>query len=270
MAERVCFVGAGSMAESIIAGIVHNQYVTGDHIVVTNKHNQERLGQLEKDYNIKATTDKQTAIEGADIIILATKPGDLNDAIDQIDDYVQSEQLIISVVAGIPTSVIQNHFAIHIPVVRVMPNTSASIGYSATAITAGASAGETDVQLAESLFQTIGSTVVVEEKDMHTVTGISGSGPAYFYYVVEAMEKAATESGLDREVAKDLITQTIIGAGEMLKHSGDEAHELREKITSPGGTTQAAIDTLQANDFEKTVMKAVKRARERSMELGGE
>lgn len=269
MVEKICFVGAGSMAESIIAGMLHNQYLSGSHIVVTNKNNQERLERLKQHYDIQETTDKQMALEGADIVVLATKPDDLNDAIDQIKSYIQPTQLVISVVAGVPTNVILDRFAGNVPVVRVMPNTSASIGFSATAITAGASARETDVQIAESVFQTIGSTVIVEEADMHTVTGVSGSGPAYFYYLVEAMEQAAVEAGLDHTVATDLITQTIIGAGEMLKSSGDPANKLRENITSPGGTTQAAIETLKENDFRKTVMDAVESARKRSMELGG-
>ena len=258
------------MAESIIAGILHNQYLPEGRIYVTNKNNQERLERMGKHYDIQITTDKGAAIKDADVVILAIKPNQLHDVMDQVKGCVQSDQLVISVIAGVPISVIQDEFASNVPVVRVMPNTSASIGFSATAITAGASARETDVQLAESVFQTIGSTVIVEESDMHTVTGISGSGPAYFYYLVEAMEQAATEAGLDHKVATDLITQTIIGAGEMLKSTGYSANELRENIISPGGTTQAAIETLKVNDFQRSVKDAVESARKRSMQLGGD
>ncbi|GGB43308.1 pyrroline-5-carboxylate reductase [Lentibacillus populi] len=268
MVEKICFVGAGSMAESIISGILHNQFLMSSQIVATNKNNRERLDGLQHRYDIDVTTDRKYAIDGADIIMLATKPYDIVDAINQVKSHVKPNQLIISVVAGIATGFISERLGENVPVVRAMPNTSASIGFSATAITAGENAGAADLELAESLFKTIGLTTIVDEGDMHTVTGISGSGPAYFYYLVEAMEKAALKAGLDNAVAIQLITQTIIGAGEMLKHSGDPASVLREKITSPGGTTQAAIETLEANDFQQTVMDCVESARKRSIELG--
>ncbi|MEW9675344.1 pyrroline-5-carboxylate reductase [Lentibacillus sp. L22] len=268
MVEKICFIGAGSMAESIIIGILNKRFLTGSQIVVTNKNSEERLTKLQNMYDIQVTADKKYAIDGAELIILATKPHDIGEAIDQVKTYIKPTQLVISVVAGIDTGFISERLGSKVPVVRVMPNTSASIGLSATAITAGVHARKTDLDLADSLFKTIGTTVIVEERDMHAVTGISGSGPAYFYYLVESMEKAAAQAGLDHTVANDLITQTIIGAGEMLKKSGESASMLREKITSPGGTTQAAIETLEENDFQQLIIKCVDSARKRSVELG--
>lgn len=268
MSEGIAFIGAGSMAEAIISGIVKAEIMANENIIATNKSNHERLARLEQKYKIQSLVDKEKVMQGAEIIILSTKPYDLKDAVASIKAYIQPNQLIISVIAGISTAYISELIGGTVPVVRAMPNTSASIGHSATAISAGKYASALHLEKATELFNTIGTTTIVNEADMDIVTGISGSGPAYIYYLVEAMEKAAIESGLDKNVAKDLITQTVVGAGEMLKASEDPAAVLRKKITSPAGTTQAGIETLQGNNFQETIMQCVKSARDRSIELG--
>src|SRR5690625_4302270 len=194
------------------------------------------------------------------MIVLSMKPADVKAAIDPINKYIKSHQLIISVIAGISTDDLSTLIDADVPVTRAMPNTSASIGFSATAIAKGKQVTPEQMDIAKSLFQTIGTTVLIDEEDMHTVTAISGSGPAYVYYLVEAMEKAATEAGLDQDIAKSLITQTLLGAGKMLQHSGKSAQTLRENITSPAGTTEAGIKTLATYDFEKAVIECVKSA----------
>ncbi len=266
--KKIAFIGAGSMAEAIISGIVKANIFNKENVIVTNKNNKERMERLEKKYQIQSIADKERVIEGTDIIILATKPYDLEAAVESIRPYIQPEQVIISVIAGISTDYISKLVGKNAPVIRAMPNTSASIGFSATAIAAGNHATESHVKEAEALFATIGTTAIVKEDEMHIVTGISGSGPAYIYFLVEAMEKAAVESGLDPSTAKALITQTVLGAGEMLKSSGESAEVLRKKITSPAGTTQAGIEALQRNDFQHAVMECVKSAHDRSIELG--
>ncbi|XKE80486.1 pyrroline-5-carboxylate reductase [Oceanobacillus kapialis] len=266
--KKIAFIGAGSMAESIISGIVQANVLDKDDIIVTNKSNKERVERLEEKYLITSMQDKADVVKDADVIVLATKPYDLEAAVQSIKEHIKPDQLLVSVIAGISTEYIASLTGQDIAVIRAMPNTSASIGYSATAISAGAFAKEEHIVTAQELFDTIGTTVIVEEEDMHIVTGISGSGPAYIYYMVEAMEKAAVDSGLDQEIAKALITQTVRGAGEMLKRSGDAADVLREKITSPAGTTQAGIETLKENDFQRIVMSCVESARDRSIELG--
>lgn len=270
MFNKVAFIGAGSMAEAIISGMLTTSFLQSEQIAVMNKNNQERLNRLARCYGVQCSAVKAEVLDGADIIILSMKPSDIKAAVASIKDDVQVEQLVVSVVAGVSTDDIASLFDRAVPVVRAMPNTSASIGYSATAITKGKHATEDHVLESASLFDTIGTTTIVREADMHTVTGISGSGPAYFYYMVEALEKVAVESGLDREVAEELITQTVIGAGEMLKHSGKSAASLRENITSPNGTTQAGVETLAKHDFESIIKECVSNARKRSMELGGE
>ncbi|GAB3054159.1 pyrroline-5-carboxylate reductase [Virgibacillus ainsalahensis] len=268
MNKKIAFIGAGSMAEAVISGIIKAEILPSDQITVTNKSNRDRLEQIQRKYQIKATTDKEKVIQDKDIIILATKPYDLKKSMDSIKPYISSNQLIISIIAGVSTDYISTLLENVAPVARAMPNTSASIGYSATAISAGKYATEEHVKQTEALFNTIGTTAIVDEADMHTITGISGSGPAYIYYLVESMEKAAVEVGLDKETASELIVQTIVGAGEMLKTPGASAAVLREKIMSPNGTTAAGIETLEKYGFEKTIMECVKSARERSIELG--
>lgn len=268
MLKKISFMGAGSMAESIIAGILNRDFLTKEQIFVTNRNNQERLDTLQESYQIQVIKDKQEVITDADIVMLSMKPHDMEAAIGSIKQHIQPNQLIVSVVAGVSSDDISDLFGKEVPVIRAMPNTSVAIGASATAVSKGKHATEEHINAVIELFNTIGTVTVVNEADMHTVTGISGSGPAYIYYFVEAMEKAAVDAGLDKEVAKDLITQTVVGAGEMLKHSGQTAGELRKNITSPGGTTQSGLEALAFNDFQEAVIECVKSARERSIELG--
>ncbi|ASN03779.1 pyrroline-5-carboxylate reductase [Virgibacillus necropolis] len=268
MLRKISFVGAGSMAESIIAGIVKEKNLHPDQIFVTNKDNKDRLERLKNRYHVQCTTDKEAAITGADIVVLSMKPHDLMAAVEAMKMHIKPNQVIVSVLAGVSIDYISSIVGRDVPVVRAMPNTSASIGFSATAIARDNKVSDEQLNAILSLFGTVGTTTVIEEKDMHTVTGLSGSGPAYIYYLAEAMEEVAVKSGLDKEVAKSLIMQTIIGAGEMLKRSGEPAEVLRKKITSPNGTTQAGLKTLDELNFQEAVIEGVKSARDRSIELG--
>lgn len=266
--KKIAFIGAGSMAEAIVAGIVNKQFLNSKQIWVTNKDNKARLDEMEEKYSISISQEKSLVLSEADVIILSTKPHDVLAAIESMKPYITKNQLIMSVIAGVSTEQIREAIGKDIPVVRAMPNTSASIGYSATAITQGKFASERDMQVAKQLFESIGTVNVVKEDQMHIVTGISGSGPAYIYYLVEAMEKAAIEEGLDSVTAKELITQTIIGAGMMLKTSELPVETLRENVTSPNGTTEAGLKILAEHDFKNTMIACVKSATNRSKILG--
>jgi len=268
MNKNVAFLGAGSMAEAIISGIVRADIIPKEQILVTNRSRLERLEQLHNQYGVTAMEDKEILVKEADIIYLAAKPYDMQDLINSIKGYLHQGQLLISVAAGVQAKDIEDWTGLDIPVIRAMPNTSAQVGYSATAISSGNYAGNEHVKQAEALFNTIGTTTVVEETDMHTVTAIAGSGPAFIYYMVEAMQKAAEEFGLDREVSHQLLTQTVLGAGYMLKESGESPEALREKITSPNGTTEAGIKTLDEHYYQKIIMECIKNAQQRSVELG--
>ncbi|WP_102026144.1 pyrroline-5-carboxylate reductase ProI [Salirhabdus sp. Marseille-P4669] len=268
MSVKLAFIGAGSMAEAIIGGIVHKEYVKPEQIYVTNKENQETLKNLRNRFGVHCTNNKQEVIENADVIILSMKPKDAIEALHSIKPYVNANQLMVSVLAGISSSLIERELDLTVPVVRAIPNTSAAIGFSATAIAAGKYAKEQHMDVVKTLFRTIGTTTIVEEEDLHTVTGLSGSGPAYIYYLVEAMEHAARDAGLNPTVSKELIVQTLVGAAEMLKTSKDHPSVLRKKITSPGGTTQAGLETLQKYNYQEALIECIKSARERSIELG--
>ncbi|MDY0394735.1 pyrroline-5-carboxylate reductase [Virgibacillus halophilus] len=232
MADKIAFIGAGSMAEAIISGILEMGVCSNEQILVTNKENEDRLAYLKGTYHVQTGQSKDNIMQDAAIVVLATKPYDIKQAIMGIKPFVKPNQLIISVVAGISTDFISTLLDKKVAVVRAMPNTSASIGMSATALAAGEFALTADMQRAKKLFETIGTAEIVAEADMHAVTAVSGSGPAYIYYLVEAMEKAAVRAGLPEKVAKQLIVQTVLGAGEMLQKTGESADMLREKITS--------------------------------------
>ena len=268
MKQKIAFIGAGSMTEALISGILKKGFVAPENIYVTNKGNQERLARIEKTYHVQCHRDKKPTIKDAAAIILSVKPKDIEEALDSIKPYIQPNQLIISVVAGISTDFISQVMMRPVPIIRAMPNTSAAIGRSATAIASGRHATSEDLEWVKELFQTIGTVVVVPENDLHAVTGLSGSGPAYIYYLVESMEKAAKDVGLNEDTARELVVQTLVGTAEMLKSSNVDASELRRKVTSPGGTTQAGLEVLQRFRYQEALIACIRRATERSVELG--
>lgn len=270
MLNKIAFIGGGSMAEAVIAGIINTAFLDKDQIFVTNKENKERLDYLQNTYGVQCSNDKHATLSDAEVVVVATKPYDVEKALQDAAPYIQGNQLVISVVAGVPTDFITTIIDKNVAVVRSMPNTSATIGFSATAITKGRFATDADIQTAHQLFAAIGTVSEVEESEMHAVTGLSGSGPAYIYYIVEAMENAAKKEGLDTDTAKQLIAQTIIGAGNMLQKRSESAAQLRENVTSPNGTTAAGLDTLADYNILEAFEKCVETAADRSRELGNE
>jgi pyrroline-5-carboxylate reductase len=265
---KIAFVGAGSIAEAVIAGLIQTKFVTGEQITVSNRSNKERLIYLQNTYGVNGTHDKSNLLNDANIVFFAMKPKDTADAVSSIKGYIQEHQLIISLMAGVSTLSITRILEKNNPIIRAMPNTSAAILKSATAISPSHHATEAHTAIAKQLFEQIGVVSVVEEEQMHAVTALSGSGPAYIYYVVEAMEKAARDIGLSEEVSKPLILQTMIGAAEMLKSTPKHPSVLRKEITSPGGTTQAGIEVLESYDFQNALIQCITRATKRSHELG--
>lgn len=265
--KKICFLGAGSMAEAIIAGLVAKELVPPQNITALNRGNRERIEKLIARYGIN-DTNKETAITNADLIVLAVKPKDIDSALSECAHLTHKNQLFISVLAGISTDYITSLLGHEAPVIRSMPNTSATIGLSATGIASGKTASEESIALAKQLFAAIGIVEQVEEEEIHGVTGLSGSGPAYIYYLVEAMEKAGQDIGLEQDVARRLILQTILGSVEMLLQSNESAESLRKKVTSPNGTTAAGIDVLNQYNFEEAIRACIRRATERSRELG--
>lgn len=266
--QTFAFIGAGAMAEAIIGGLIRKELVQPDQISVTNHSDTDKLLRLEKEYGIRSFQLKKTEAIDASVIILAMKPKHAEDAIHSIRHKVSNEQIIVSVMAGISTMYMENLFAIHPPVIRAMPNTSAKVGASATAICLGSYASSTDGRIAEALFRSIGTVTELTEEKMDAVTGIAGSGPAYLYYMAEAMEHAGRQAGLREDEAKELIIQTFFGAALRLQHTEKTSKELYKEIMSPAGTTEAAFDVLEQHHVQEYFTAAIMRAIERSKELG--
>ncbi|WP_027416935.1 pyrroline-5-carboxylate reductase [Aneurinibacillus terranovensis] len=265
--KNICFLGAGSMAEALISGLLTKKLIAPRQLCAVNRGNNGHIEKLVERYGI-AHVGREEAIKKADIIVLAVKPKDIAAAVAGIQAWTRPEQLFISVLAGISTEYISRLLRHNAPVIRTMPNTSAAVGLSATAISPGKYASDEDVNIALAMFNAVGIAEIVKENELHAVTGLSGSGPAYVYYLVEAMEAAGSEIGLDPEVARRLILQTIIGAAHMLKESDEEPAALRRKVTSPNGTTDAGIRVLEKYDFQEAMKACIKRAVKRSEEMG--
>lgn len=265
---QYCFIGAGSMAEAIISGLIQKGRAASAEIAVINRQNHDRLQDLSRCYGVYCPPEKAEAIRHARTIILAVKPKDMEAVLQQWGAIISADQRVISVAAGISTAWIEQRLSSGTAVIRVMPNTSSTIGCSATALCPGQYAEKKDLEDAKQTFDAIGFTVLVTEQDMDVVTGLSGSGPAYIYYLVEAMEQAGVSAGLSQPIARQLTLQTLLGAAHMLLETEEEPAELRRRITSPGGTTMAGLETLDNHQFHQALIHAVHRATERSKELG--
>ena len=265
MESKVVFIGAGNMAEAIVSGMVAGDFCAAEKIIMTDVR-LDRLSDLEKEYGIATSTDNGV-VENAEMVVLAVKPQVMSDVLKEIAPVLREETLVISIAAGVSCSSIEAALDGERRVVRVMPNTPALVGQGAAAITAGAHADEADLEVAEAILQCVGLTVRVEENELDAVTALSGSGPAYVFYLLEAMLAAAEEFGLEKETARSLALQTVEGAARLMKDTGESAKNLRERVTSKGGTTEAAIHTLNEENVKGAVLKAIKAAYERSVEL---
>ncbi|HSI67211.1 MAG TPA: pyrroline-5-carboxylate reductase [Planococcus sp. (in: firmicutes)] len=255
------------MAESMIHGWINNRIMKPEEISVTNKSDQERLEFLRDEYGVKIVCDDKKEFKDANFILLAMKPKDVGVALNSIKDQVTDNTIIISVAAGVSIDTIQKHVG-NFPVARAMPNTSAKIGKSATGVAWSKHVSVEKQHQLRSLLSSIGSVTVVEEDQLHAVTAVAGSGPAYLYYFAEAMTEAAIANGLSSADAKRLVRQTFAGAAEMLQL--EDFAELRKKVTSPNGTTAAGLAALDEKDFKGAVAHCVDSAAARSRELGKE
>ena len=265
--EKILFVGAGQMAEAIIAGIINKRVIYEENVYVMNRSDTERLDELESRYGITKVCEDRDFIKKVDLVVLATKPKDVEKVMEDIAPYLGENTTVLSVIAGISIATFEKGLGKR-PIARSMPNTSATIGKSASGIAFNDAVSERMQQSILSLLNSIGIVKVVEEDDLHAVTALSGSGPAYIYYLVEAMEEAAVAQGLDAADARELIVQTIYGAASMLKKTGEEPSILRENVTSPGGTTAAGLQSLEDHNFKTIISDCLIRAEKRSRQLG--
>jgi pyrroline-5-carboxylate reductase len=264
MTDRVAILGTGKMGEALLSGMVRAGRPL-DGLVVTT-HDDGRADVLRERYGVEVT-DNASAVKSASTIVIAVKPQDMGTLLDEIAALVSVDQLLVSVAAGITTSFIERRVPVDAPVVRVMSNTPVLVDEAMSAISAGSHATEEHLSLTESLLKPVGRTLRVPESQQDAVTALSGSGPAYFFYLVEAMIDAGILLGLPRSVAHDLIVQTAIGSAVMLRDSGEAPQSLREAVMSPAGTTIAAIREMEDHKVRAAFLAALEAARDRSREL---
>jgi len=268
--RRLAFIGGGNMAAALINGLAARGLPAGRIVVADPSRSQ--LDLLVRDHGVLTTADNEDAVAGADVVVLAVKPQQMRAvALALAPRLALIKPLVVSIAAGIPHAALARWFGAQVPVVRTMPNRPAFNGFGATGLYAPPGVGAAYRGLAETIMAAVGATVWVEhESQMDTVTALSGSGPAYFFLFMEALEAAAHARGLPREIAHKLTLETAFGAAQMARNSGESLHTLRDQVTSKGGTTAAALEVLDAAGLRAIVGDAVAAADRRSAELAAE
>ncbi len=277
--KKIAFVGAGAIAEALIKGMCSTGVAKPERIFVINRNRRERLDFLARTYGVQAST-ADVAVDGADVVVLCPKPADMTQALADIARFSAPDALYISVAAGCSIGWIQETLSpawrnpargagsARPRVARTMPNTSCAVLESATGYAMGENCTLQDAEMVHEMFGAVGTAYALDEEQMNAVTGLSGSGPAYVYYLVESLIKAGVAVGLDEDTAAALVVQTLVGAAAMLRFSAQPPAVLRERVTSPGGTTMAGIAALQELGFADALREAVTRATARAGQMG--
>jgi pyrroline-5-carboxylate reductase len=263
---RVAILGAGKMGGILLQAFLKSGLVAPAQITATVAH-PERAAALSKQFGVTVSTDNLAAARTADVILLGVKPQQMTELVRSLAPALTPAKLLISFAASVKTSMLEEAAGMAIPVVRAMPNTPAKLGAGVTALCRGANATDAQLALAEQIFATVGRTVTVDEKHMDAVTGLSGSGPAFLYIIIEALAEAGVNVGLPRDTATLLAAQTTFGAAKMVLETGSHPALLKDEVTTPGGCTVDGILELEEGGLRVTLIKAVKRATERAREL---
>ncbi len=264
--KKLGFIGTGKMGEALIKGILQARLILPENIFASDA-DSAKLQLLEKEYKIKTCTDNCATVIDSDIIIIAVKPQIVPHVLTEITKSVK-KQLIISIAAGVTIETYENALPRGTKVVRVMPNIAATVQEAASAISPGSAASKDDLAIASRIFNAIGKSVILPEYLMDAVTGLSGSGPAYIFTIIEALADGGVYEGLDRNTAKLLAAQTVLGAAKMVLDDGSHTAELKDMVTSPGGTTIRGLRVIEDRGVRIAMMDAVIEACERSKELG--
>lgn len=262
---RIAVLGVGKIGEALLTGLLASGRPT-DELLFTERH-PERAAELTARHGV-AAVEVAVAAERSDVVVVAVKPQDIAPVLAELGPALRPGTLVVSLCAGLPTALFENALPAGTPVVRVMPNTPMLVGEAMSAVSSGTHATEDQLAAVEKMLASVGRVVRVPEAQQDAVTALSGSGPAYFFYLVEAMIDAGILLGLPRAVAADLIVQSAFGAAMMLRESGDHPVILREAVTSPAGTTIAAIRELERHGVRAALIAAIEAARDRSVELG--
>ena len=262
--KQTAIIGAGVMGEALLSGLVRAGRRV-DQLLVGEKR-PERARELEERYGV-AVLGNGDAAGRADTVVLVVKPQDMADVLGELSGSLRAGQLVVSLAAGITTSFIESYVPAGVAVVRVMPNTPALVDQGMSAISGGSHCSEEDLAEAEQMLRSVGKVLRIPERQQDAVTSISGSGPAYIFFVVESMIEAGVHLGLPRATATDLVIQTLVGSGRMLQETGTHPTVLREQVTSPGGTTASALRELEVHRVRAAFLAAMQAARDRSRAL---
>lgn len=263
---HIAFIGAGVMGEAIIDGLIRAG--RDPHNIVIAEKRAERARELSDRWGVRAAAPLD-AVTDASVVVLAVKPQDMVALLDEVGSHVKPDALVISIAAGITTTLLEARLPAGVACVRVMPNTPALINQGMAAVSAGTHCSDEQADVAESMLAVVGRVVRVPEPLQDAVTALSGSGPAYVFLLAEALTAAGQEIGLPGDIARELTIQTLVGAAAMLRETGDDPALLRQRVTSPGGTTAAALRVLDERDLRGAFIDALTAARDRSIELSG-
>lgn len=265
---NITFIGGGNMASALISGLLQQGYTAKQlHVVEINAENREKIKHA---YGVSALADLESGVEDADVIVLSVKPQHLHELSQQLSSFLK-HQLVISIAAGICIADIVRWLDGYSRIVRAMPNTPSSVQSGVTGLYAGLEVNEEDRKTAQSILTAVGATLWVENEDMlHAITAISGSGPAYVFYFIESLQKAASSLGFSPDNAKQLSLQTFLGASKLASLSEEDVAILRAKVTSKGGTTEQAIATMEQEDIQGRVLVAVRAAMQKSYQISDE
>ena len=264
--KRIAILGTGRIGEALLAGLLSS----GWSDIVATSRSEARVADLHERHGVEATTSNADAVSGAAVVVVAVKPQDIDALLASIHDAVTPQQTVLTVAAAIPTAYIEQRLPDGVPVVRAMPNAPSTVHEGMAGIAAGAHAGDEQLAVAEDVLLHLGRVVRVPESAMDAVTALSGSGPAYFALLAEAMIEAGILLGVSREVSTTLVVQTMLGTAKQLRDEGMHPVDLREAVTSPGGTTIAAIRELEQAGVRAAFLNAIQAAMDRARELGGE
>jgi pyrroline-5-carboxylate reductase len=267
MSAKVAVLGAGVMGETLLSGLIRAGWRPEDLLITERR--EDRAAELRERYGVDVVSNLDAA-KRADTLVLVVKPQDMPDLLAEIAPAIEPTQTVVSLAAGITTGFVESRLPDGVAVVRVMPNTPALVDEGMAAISRGAHCDESHLELAERLLAATGRVVRVPEKQQDAVTAISGSGPAYIFFVVESMIEAGVHMGLPRGTATDLVVQTVVGSAKLLRETGEHPTVLRERVTSPGGTTAAAVRELEDHKVRAAFLSAIEAARNRSRDLAAE
>jgi len=265
--KKIGVIGTGNMGEALISGLLHSRSSTPENIICSDIR-KDKLKIVKESYGVLTSGNNLNVVSASEIVVYAVKPQIMASVLRETAASLDMSKLIISIAAGVPLSAIESCLNKDLRLVRVMPNIAASVKEGAAAIAPGKHALKDDLKVAKAIFDSVGKSVIIEEELMDAITGLSGSGPAYLFLIVDALADAGVKMGLSREDALLLSTQTVLGAAKLLMETNEHPGKLKDRVTSPGGTAIAGLHTLEEGGLRTTLINAVEAATRRSKELG--